>query len=156
LARALAVTLIGALLWWCGPQQVSQAAAARWADALQARAGKARRLSAAERRSGRGRACWPGAPRAWRRGVPALGGYGTVNVVSRNQKVTILVVEWGGKGVPTAFALTHNSASTGSGAQAPISSGWTHSYHVYLLGAGTTSVTVVSGDGSQDVFTQNL
>src|SRR5205823_13487604 len=41
-------------------------------------------------------------------------------------------------------------------ARPPISSGWTHSYNVYLNGAGTSSVTVVEGDGSQNTFSQNM
>lgn len=160
LARPVALLLSMLLPWFCGPQQAGQAAARDGRERARQHAGHARLLPAGEQRAARGRATWPGPPRSWQYSVPALGGYGQVNCFSGNMHVAVPVVGWGGKGIPTSFVLSFDSAATQQSFmptwRPPIASGWTHSYNVYLNGAGTSTVTVVEGDGAQNAFTQNV
>jgi RHS repeat-associated protein len=156
LGRAVAWVLVGALLWLSGPHQAAAATAARPGSSPR----HARRLTLNEQRACRGGASGPGKVRGWQYSVPTLGGYGELNVITGNQNVAIPVVGYAGKGLPTQFTLYHNSASTTTSymptARPPVSNGWTHSYNLYLNGAGTSTVTVVEGDGSQNSFTQNM
>src|SRR5262245_24328409 len=138
-ARTLAAALTVTLLWLFGPAQVAHAGTDWLRAELKRREGKAWALSLQEQRALRGRANWPGETRPWQLGQTALGGYGEVNGFSGNLHVAIPIVGWSGK-APISFVLYHNSALTVSGtsAQPPIASGWSHSYQVYLLGAGTS------------------
>ncbi|HTE20981.1 MAG TPA: hypothetical protein VK689_21660, partial [Armatimonadota bacterium] len=168
ITRTACFALAGSLAWLAGPCQLAQAATLKTPAEVARAAGQARLLNETERRAIRGSATWPGTPRPWQYSVPTLGGYGVVNCFSGNHQISIPVVAYGGKGIPTAFALYHNSAATtqappaypggSSGMQAapPIANGWRHSYHVLLEGAGTTTVTVVEGDGTRNSFTQNV
>lgn len=156
--RVTALALMALVPWLFGPSQTVEAAT-RWArEEAQRRAGRAQRLDPNEMRAIRGSATWPGPPRHWQYAVPVLGGYGRVNCMSINLHVAIPVVGYAGKGVPVSVSLHFDSpaTSTGTSAKPPIASGWTHTYNVYLTGAGTNSVTVVEGDGSRNTFSRIL
>ncbi len=159
--RIVAILVTITLPWLFGPAQVGEAATAEARRRAQREAGEARPLSLAEQRAIRGSATWPGTPREWQFDHATLGGYGQVNCLSGNHQIAIPVVGWTGKGGGLAFVLYHNSAATQTGyffptPRPPVANGWTHSYNIYLEGAGTSSVTVVEGDGSRNLFTRNM
>jgi YD repeat-containing protein len=167
-ARVLGTVAAGTLAWGFGPFQIAHAAVDAGRQEAQKRAGRAQLLHDHQQAAIRGRQMGTppggtidptlGGGQPWGYSISNLNGYGVAH--NTNQFVNIPVVGYGGKGPGVDFRLYHNSSATQSSffpqALPPIASGWTHSYHVYLDGAGTTAVTVVEGTGSRHTFTQNV
>ena len=158
--RVVAGILAASMAWLAGPAQTAPAVAIRRRQLALLNEGQARVLTSRELAGIRGSATWPGAPRPWQHDVPVLGGYGHLNPLSGNLHVAIPVLSIPGKGAGLSLTFYHNSAGQNliffPTAQPPISPGWSHTYHVYLQGAGTTSVTVVEANGSSNTFSQNM
>jgi RHS repeat-associated protein len=158
-ARRVALIISVSLLWLLGPYQVGLAANEHLREEAARTAGEARLLNEHQQAAIRGRASNPGKSRNWEYGIPTLGGHGEYNWFGHNHHVEIPVVAVPGKGVALDFRLHHNSAATMMTfpmPRPPIANGWTHSYNVFLQGAGTSTVTVVEGDGTRNSFTQNV
>lgn len=159
-ARVVSGALIGCLVWLAGPCQAGSALVAGARAREQHGHGHARVLTANELEGIRGSATGPGTPRPWQYALPVLGGYGQLNAQTKNLHVAIPVVSIPGLNGGLSLALYFNTAACTQSffppATPPIANGWTHTYNVYLQGAGTTSVTVVEGDGSKNTFSQNM
>ncbi len=143
---------------WIPRPAVAGAVAAARRDAERTRP-RVRLLDAHEKDAIWGKATQPGAVRRWQYGTANLGGYGEYNVLTGNQRLTLPVVSIPGRGMGVTFALTHNSAATTGTNAAPLSDGWTHSYHVYVTtssGMMGNFATVHAGDGSETTFSQNM
>jgi len=114
----------------------------------------------------------PGPARPWEVDIP-VSTYSRVNTRNGNLFTAIPIVSWSGVGPDMNMMLYHNSANVGvtdtyataTGFSVGIrpcappcntGSGWSISYSDHLLFSDYPyTITVVAGDGTKDVFTQN-
>jgi RHS repeat-associated protein len=123
--------------------------------------GRSRTLTLAEMRVIKGGQIQPsdstssGAPESWE-GSDSASPFSAVNVNTGNVFTSIPITGFAGRGLDVGLTLHHNSADTGSGANGPLSRGWTHSYNVSVsVDPFTQNVTVREGTGRKHTFLHN-